>query len=86
MPTDADRQALLGALTRFRAIADAFKSVDRVMWADTAIAKIGVADEQGLPVAGNIHEPTHLRNEIAKVIKVVELYNTAANQSHQAAA
>jgi hypothetical protein len=78
-----EQQSLMAALVRFRVVVGAFESVDRVVWADAAIAKIGIAAEQDLPVVGNIYEPTHLRDETAKVIKAVERYNTARTATPQ---
>jgi hypothetical protein len=73
MPTDA---ALLVALTRYRVVADAFKSADRVAWADTAIAKIG-ADQQDGPVPWSIYETTMVRDELATLVQALERYNDA---------
>jgi hypothetical protein len=79
-------EALLDALNGFRALVAAYQSTSRVQWTDNAIAMLGRAEKIDPPERWNIYEPTLIRDAITKMIQAMELYNTAADQSQQAAA
>ena len=75
--------ALLNALIRFRVVVETFtcaeRRAERLEWVNKQIAMLGHAGQIEPPAVWNIYEP-HLRDEIAKVMKAVELYNAGAER------